>query len=88
MLIAVCDTHALLWYLYGDSRLSSRSAEFFRSPVESGNRIGFSTISLVEIIFLQEKDRIPAGALTRIDNAIGASDSVLPELQFDRLVAM
>jgi hypothetical protein len=31
MIAAVADTHAALWYLFGDDRLSARAKSFYRS---------------------------------------------------------
>lgn len=53
---AIADTHALVWAYFGDSRLSPAArAEF------SAGLIGVSTISLAEIVYLEEKGRLPSG---------------------------
>lgn len=72
MIVAVADTHTLLWHMYDDPRISSSAQQVFFDAVESGNRIGVSTISLVEILYLQEKNRVPAKALNRVDNELGS----------------
>ena len=88
MLIAVADTHALLWYIYNDSRLSSRARQVFAEAVESENSVGFSPITYVELIYLQEKQRVDPAVLERFIAAIDAADSILLELPITRFVAM
>ncbi|TVR73504.1 MAG: PIN domain-containing protein [Sphaerobacteraceae bacterium] len=88
MLVAIMDTHALLWHLYSDPKLSARAENLINDAGEAGDRIGVSAMSLIEVIYLQEKNRIPSQALARIDNVLGESESVLLELPINRLIAM
>ena len=56
----VTDTHALIWYLEDDPRLSVAANQLF-NQCESGEIIIYiPIICLVEIIYLQEKGKIPA----------------------------
>jgi PIN domain nuclease of toxin-antitoxin system len=48
MIIAVADTHALIWALLGDPRLSLAARASM--TVEGTESIGVSAISLVEIV--------------------------------------
>jgi PIN domain nuclease of toxin-antitoxin system len=59
---AVADTHAALWYVFADSRLSSSARSFIDRTIANGATIAVSSISLVEIAYLVEKKRIPATA--------------------------
>lgn len=88
MLVAVADTHALLWYMYDDDRLSTRVSELINDAESAGNRIGFSVMSLIEVTYLQEKNRIPQRTLTHIESTISDPNTVLLELPIDRLIAM
>ncbi|RLT44669.1 MAG: PIN domain-containing protein [Chloroflexi bacterium] len=55
----VTDTHGLVWYLTSDARLG-REAKVIFAACERGEVLIFvPTISLVEIIYLQEKRKIP-----------------------------
>mgnify|MGYP003620371030 CR=1 FL=1 len=59
MIAAVVDTHTLVWYLAGDKRLSNFATQFLSQIINDGNQIAVSTISLIEIIYLAEKGRLP-----------------------------
>lgn len=55
----VTDTHGLVWYLTSDQRLG-REAEVIFAACERGEVLIFvPTISIVEIVYLQEKRKIP-----------------------------
>ena len=88
MIQAVADTHTLIWYLFNDSRLSETARQQFIMASEARMRIGVSTISLVEITYLEEKGRIPSIARRRFREALERRRSVLLELSVDNLVAM
>ncbi len=38
MICAVADTHALIWYLYDDKRLSAKARRFFDETAERGDQ--------------------------------------------------
>lgn len=58
----VADTHAALWYVLGNPRLSIRAKSFIDDAASSGQTIAVSAISLAEIVYLVEKRRLPASA--------------------------
>lgn len=58
MMIALADTHALIWYLNADERLSPRAKQTIDAAAIAGNTIGFSAITLIEILYLEEKQRL------------------------------
>jgi hypothetical protein len=60
MIEAIADTHALIWYLFKDSRLSNTARSQIEQATTVGNQIGFSSITLAEIVYLSERNRIPA----------------------------
>lgn len=62
--------------------------EAFEAIAGAGDQVGFSTITLAEIIYLIEKDRIPASALSRLVDALDDPAVVLTDLPFDRFVAV
>jgi PIN domain nuclease of toxin-antitoxin system len=51
---AVADTHAALWYLLARNLMQSAAA--------MGDRVAVSSISLVEVVYLVERGRIPESA--------------------------
>lgn len=87
MIRGVADTHALIWYLYDDKRLSAKARRFFDEIAERGEQIGFSAISLIEIVYLIERERINSETLDRLIKATESDESVLVELPVDHNVA-
>jgi len=63
---AVADTHALLWYLYDDSKLSATATNLMDSIIAAGDQVAISSIVLAEVLYLTEKGRIHAAALDHI----------------------
>ena len=61
--------------------------ETIEEAVVAGGQIGFSSFTLAEIVYLSERERIRAGTLERLLNAMDSEDAVLVELPFDRHVA-
>jgi PIN domain nuclease of toxin-antitoxin system len=80
MITAIADTHAVVWYLYNDKRLSSAANQFFDDAVKDNQQIGIAAISLVEIVYLSEKGRIAAQAPQLVFQAIQSPQSVLAEV--------
>jgi len=62
----VVDTHAAVWYLLNDKRLSRIAGSVLDQTTQGGNPILIPSISLVELIYLAEKGRIPASTHTRL----------------------
>jgi PIN domain nuclease of toxin-antitoxin system len=87
VLQAVADTHAIIWYLYDDSRLSAAARSAIEAAAGVGDEIGFSSITLAEIVYLSEKGRVQAGVLARVLAALDEPAAVLRDLPFDRAVA-
>jgi len=84
MIRAVTDTHTIIWYLYDDARLSPTARTWIEDAAAAGDQIALSTITLAEIIYLIEKGRVSAAALTRLMTELDATDAVLVEIPFDR----
>lgn len=74
---AVTDTHALIWYLQDDARLSPIAAQYFDDCEHDGGRIRVPSICVVEIVYLSEKGRIPADTLARLLKDLSVPDTVL-----------
>lgn len=87
MLRAVADTHAIIWYLYDDSRLSATARTVIEEAAAAGDQIGLSSITLAEIIYLSEKGRIHPDVFERLLTALDQPGAVLQDLPFDRSVA-
>jgi len=84
---AVADTHTVIWYLYDDARLSPTARTWIEDAAVAGEQIALSSITLAEMVYLIEKGRIDAAALTRLMAELDAADAVLVEVPFDRQVA-
>ena len=84
---AVADTHAVIWYIFDDGRLSTNAKEFMEEVAVAGDHIGFSSITLAEIVYLTERGRIPADTFERLVNATDSEATVLVELPVNRNVA-
>ena len=74
---AVSDTHATIWYLNADPRLSSRAKAFMDEAGVHRHPVLIATITLVEVVYLHEKGRIPPGTLPRLEAALHTQDAVL-----------
>jgi len=82
MVAGVADTHTALWYLFGDSRLSTRAKEFIDQAADSRRSIEISPISLAEIVYLVEKGRIQASALEDLRRTLEDPNHVFKEAPF------
>lgn len=87
MLRAVADTHAIIWYIFGDARLSNTARNTFEQIAVEGNQVAFSSITLAEIVYLSEKGRIDIDTLKLLLSAINKDNALLVEIPFDRNIA-
>jgi PIN domain nuclease of toxin-antitoxin system len=87
MLRAVADTHAVIWYLFADDRLSDMARTMIEDVAAGGDQVAFSAITLAEIVYLSEKGRIDPATLDRLLITVDSEDAVLVEVPFDRQVA-
>jgi PIN domain nuclease of toxin-antitoxin system len=81
MIVAVADTHALVWALMGDARLSP--AARVALTVSATDQIAVSAISLVEIAYLEEKRRLPPGLLARVIASVATPGGIMIEVPVD-----
>lgn len=87
MLRAVADTHAVIWYIFGDARLSTTARNAINQIAADGDQVAFSSITLAEIVYLSEKGRISPLTLERLLANVDTTDAVLVEVPFDRYIA-
>lgn len=85
---AVIDTHAAIWYLNADPRLTARAKTFIDNAGVQGQPVLVATITLVEVVYLQEKGRIPHGTLTRVADALHDPASVLQIADLSLAIAL
>ena len=87
MIAAIADTHAVVWYLSADPRLSAKAQRFIETIARNGDAVGISAITLVEVVYLVEKDRIPAQRFTQLADVLSKPESVFTELPLDLNIA-
>jgi PIN domain nuclease of toxin-antitoxin system len=75
MAAVVVDTHAAVWYLLDSNRLSSEAQKAMDDAAEAGDPVFVSAISLVEIVYLVEKGRLPSVMIDRLTAAFSDRDS-------------
>jgi PIN domain nuclease of toxin-antitoxin system len=79
VIAGVADTHAALWYLLKNPRLSAPARQFMDGAAEAGHDIVLSPISLAEIVYLVEKSRLPASAYGDLRIALADPEYVISE---------
>jgi PIN domain nuclease of toxin-antitoxin system len=87
MITAVADTHTAVWYLFNNPRLSAGAREAIEGAFRAGDQIGVSSISLAEMVYLAEKNRIPSTAVQNLIDRLFDPEYPLRELPVDAAVA-
>ena len=82
MIAGVADTHAALWLLFGDPRLSPLAKNFIERAAAERRTIAVAPISLAEVVYLVEKNRLPATAFDVLLSALRNPNHVLEEAPF------
>jgi len=83
MLAAVADTHAVIWYIFGDTRISAKAQKTIDEAARNGRYVGISTMTLAEIVYLNEKKRIASDTLSRLITLLRDPENVLTEIPID-----
>ena len=71
----VADTHAAVWYLLNAKNLSSNAERAMDETIEACHPVYVSSISLVEVVYLVEKGKLPNVVLDRLTSALSEPDS-------------
>jgi PIN domain nuclease of toxin-antitoxin system len=82
----VVDTHIVIWY-FGDPTELSKLAENAIDKAEINGIIHVSSISIVELIYLIEKDKIPVDVLVSLRNALDDSITAFRLIELSREIA-
>lgn len=82
MIVGVADTHTALWYLHKNPRLSVTARTFMDDAAQAGHDIALSPISLAEIVYLVEKNRLPVSAYEDLRVALADPEYVIEEAPF------
>jgi PIN domain nuclease of toxin-antitoxin system len=83
----VLDTHTVLWYLESSQELSAAARTTIEDSIRAGRHVRVSAISLVETVYLAEKQRLLARALERLRSTLSDAASGLLIAPIDRGVA-
>jgi PIN domain nuclease of toxin-antitoxin system len=84
MQAVAADTHAALWFLEDDRRLSSAAA----AAMEAADQIILPSIAVVEIIYLIEKRRLKPEVLTRLLAELSNTATTLTIASLDLGIAL
>jgi len=87
MIVAVADTHAAIWYLAADPRLSAAAKRFIDTAANNGDEIAVSTITFVEMVYLIEKGKIPPQRFSELAARLEDPDSMFVEVSVDMKIA-
>lgn len=83
MIAGVSDTHTALWYLLKHPKLSAPALRFIEDAAAAGHDIVLSPISLAEIVYLIEKNRLPQSAYDTLKTALADPEFVIQEAPFN-----
>ena len=75
MSAVVVDTHAAIWYLSADPRISAPAVSAMDAAVMAGSPVCVPSICLVETTYLVEKGRLPEVAFDRLNGVVSAKGS-------------
>lgn len=80
MIAGVANTHAAIWYLFDDPRLSKPAGDFIDHAAAAGRRVAVSSISLAEIVYLVEKGRLTPNVYPDVKAALADLEHVFQEV--------
>lgn len=83
MSAVVADTHVIVWYLTSPEKLSPAAIAALDAADESGEPIYIASISLIEIVYLIEKGRLPEIVFARLLEELARPDSSLSLVPLD-----
>ena len=83
----VADTQSLVWYLASPAKLSASALEALELALVDGGQIHVPSISLVEIVYLVERGKLPVEFWRRLLSAIGDGAGELAIVSLDCSVA-
>ncbi|MEM7533702.1 MAG: PIN domain-containing protein [Chloroflexota bacterium] len=86
-ILAVADTPTLILYITIYKRLSNEALSFLKNIDDSGKQIAISSMTLVEIVYLAEKDRISQDLLDFVVSFFDDIDSSLVEIVINNQIA-
>lgn len=87
MITAIADTHAAIWYVSGDSRLSLKARTLINTTKNNRDQIGVSAITFCEMVYLVEKGRIPPEHFTDLARLVDTQHAIFTQIMVDLPIA-
>lgn len=87
MTSVVADTHAVIWCLLDDPRLSRAAGAALDGATTGDRKIYLPTMCIVEMTYLSEKGRIVEDALPMLERVLAAYDSPFQVMELTLAVA-
>jgi PIN domain nuclease of toxin-antitoxin system len=84
---AVVDTHGAVWYLLESEDLSPNALIFLDEAAQAGDPVYVSPISVVEVVYLVEKGKLPEVALERLSRALADPEAAFVLAPLDLAIA-
>lgn len=84
----VADTHSILWYLSDSPQLSATAADAMDAAILAGKTVWLSSIVLVEVTYLVEKQKILPEARDGLDAQLADPASNIRCVPFDESMAV
>ena len=82
-IVALADTHTAVWYLLKDPRLSELARATILDAAANRSKVAISSISLVEMVYLVDKVRLPISAYDELKQALNSPTHVFTEAPHD-----
>jgi PIN domain nuclease of toxin-antitoxin system len=83
----VADTHTLIWYLRNPNRLSETAIATLDQTIQIGDSVHIASISLIEIAYLVEKNRISESAYEQLNHALAELNTSFNVVALDLAIA-
>jgi len=79
----VVDTHTAIWYLLASSKISPVAVAALDEAVMAGDPVYVASISVVEVVYLVEKGKLPEAAFERLIRALDDAHSSFAVVPLD-----
>ncbi len=83
----IIDTNIVIWY-FSQPKLPSAPAQAAIEAASSNGSILVTSITIVELIYLIEKKKIPADVITALQNAIDDESFAIQVIDLNRSVSL
>ena len=88
MTAVVADTHAIIWFLRNSQRLSDNATAAMDSAIQANLPIHIASISLVEMVYLTERGKIPTAAFEQLMVTLDEPTSAFEVVPLDLTITL